>query len=117
MNKVIFAERKQFYIMIGKFFHTPDSKRFNFKPRYYDPDKEELDDRVKKIKEEMGIAEEKVDDGKPYKTMIRGQFRNTDGWGAKSSSGARKSQNKRLIWLVLILALVFYLFFYSDFTF
>lgn len=103
--------------MIGKFFHTPNSKQFNFRPRYYNPEKEELDDRVKKIKEEMGIVEEKVDSGKPFHAMIKGQFRNPDGWAAKSSGDARKAQNKRLIWLVLILVLVFYLFFYSDFTF
>jgi hypothetical protein len=103
--------------MIGKFFHTPGSKQFNFRPRFYNPEKEELDDRVKKIKEEMGIVEEKVVGGKPFKATIKGQFRNPDTWGAKSSSGARKAQNKRLIWLVLILSLIFYLFFFSDFTF
>ena len=98
--------------MIGKFFHTPGSKQFNFKPRYYNPEKEELDDRVRKIKEEMGIAEEREDDGKPFKATIKGQFRNPDGWQNKSSSAARRSQNKRLFWLILILALVFYLFFF-----
>lgn len=98
--------------MIGKFFHTPPTKRFGFRPRFYDPDKEELDDRVSKIKENMGIAEEKKNNGKRFITSIKGQFRNPDGWQVKSSSEARKSQNKRLIWLVLILTLVFYLLFY-----
>jgi len=99
--------------MIGKFFHTPGTKQFSFRPRFYNPEKEELDDRVRKIKEEMGVAEErKVDNGKPFKATIKGQFRNPDGWQAKSSSDARRSQNKRLIMLVLILALVFYLFFF-----
>ncbi len=98
--------------MIGKFFHTPGTKQFNFRPRFYNPEKEELDDRVRKIKQEMGVVEEKVDNGKPFRSMIKGQFRNPDGWNAKSTSDARRSQNKRLIWLVVILALVFYLFFY-----
>lgn len=98
--------------MIGRFFHTPGTKQFSFKPRFYDPDKEERDDREKRIKEELGIVEEKVDDGKPFVSNIKGQFRNPDGWQAKSSSDARKAQNKRLIILVLILALVFYMLFY-----
>ncbi len=97
--------------MIGKFFHTPGAKQFGFRPRYYDPDKEDLDNRVERIKEEMGMAEKKADHGKPFRTSIKGQFRNPNGW-QKSSTSARKAQNKRLIYLVLILALVFYLFFY-----
>ena len=98
--------------MIGKFFHTPRSKQFNINPRFYDPEKEERDDRERRIKEEMGIVEESVDDGKPFRPNLKGQFRNPDGWQAKSSESARRSQNKRLIWLVVILTLVFYLFFF-----
>lgn len=98
--------------MIGKFFHTPGTKQFSFRPRYYNPEKEELDDRVRKIKEEMGVVEEKVDNGKPFKATIKGQFRNPDAWGVKSTSEARRAQNKRLVWLVVILGLVFYFFFF-----
>ncbi|NQU52038.1 MAG: hypothetical protein HQ522_05820 [Bacteroidetes bacterium] len=97
--------------MIGKFFHTPAAKQFKFVPRFYDADKEERDDRERRIKEELGIVEEKVDDGKPYRPNVTGRFRDKDGW-AKSSPDARKSQNRRLIILVLILALAFYLFFH-----
>jgi hypothetical protein len=103
--------------MIGKFFHTPRSKQFSIRPRFYDPDKEARDDRERRIKEELGIVDEKKEDGKPYRPNVKGQFRNTDGWQAKSSEDARRAQNKRLIILFIILALVFYLFFYSDFTF
>lgn len=103
--------------MIGKFFHTPRSKQFNMRPRFYDPDKDELNERVRRIKEEMGIAEEKKDDGKPYRPNVHGQFRKAGQWQGKSSEAARRAQNKRLIFLILILAVVFYLFFYSDFTF
>ena len=98
--------------MIGKFFHTPRSKQFNITPRFYDPDKEEREERERRIKEELGIFDEKVDDGKPFRPNIKGQFRKPDGWQSRSSEAARRAQNKRLIWLVLILALVFYLIFY-----
>lgn len=104
--------------MIGRFFHTPGTKPFGFKPRFYDPDKEERDDREDRIKEELGIKKEKkIEDGKRFVTNIKGQFRNPDGWQSRSSESARRAQNRRLIWIVLILALVMYLFFYSDFTF
>lgn len=95
--------------MIGKFFHTPAANGFAFRPRFYDPDKEERDDRVTRIKGEMGIVEEKIDDGKPFVSNLKGQFRDGDKWMVKSLPGARKSQNRRLITLVLILALVFYM--------
>ena len=98
--------------MIGNFFHTPGTKRFSFRPRYYDPDKEDLDNRVERIKEEMGVADKKGDNGKPFMSNIKGQFRNSDGWQAKSSGDARRAQNKRLIWLFIILSIVFYLIFY-----
>lgn len=100
--------------MISNFFHTPGTKRFKIMPRFHDPEKEERDERERRIKEEMGIVDEKVDDGKPWRSQIKGQFRDGDGW-AKSSEGARKAQNRRLIWIVLTLALLMYLFFYSDF--
>lgn len=103
--------------MIGNFFHTPRSKQFNMRPRFYDPDKEAREDRERRIKEELGIVDEKEKSNRPFRPNIKGQFRNTDGWQSKSSEDARRAQNKRLIILFLILALVFYLFFYSDFSF
>ena len=103
--------------MIGRFFYTPKSKQFNIRPRFYNPDKEEREERERRIKEELGIPAEKKDDRKNYRPRVKGQFRNQDGWQAKSSDEARKAQNKRLIYLFIILALIFYLFFYSDFLF
>ena len=103
--------------MIGRFFHTPKNKRFSITPRFYDPDQEDRENRERRIKDELGIVEEKVDDGRPYRPNIKGQFRNPDGWQAKSSSTARKASNTRLLWLIAILTLIFYLFFFSDFTF
>ena len=103
--------------MIGKFFHTPPTKRFHITPRFYDPDKEERDERERRIKEEWGIIDEVRDPNKPYRPNIKGQFRKTGEWQAKSSESARRSQNRRLIMLIMILALIFYLFFYSDIMF
>ena len=69
------------------------------KPRFYDPDKEEREERERRIKEEMGIVDEKKEvDLKNYRPRVKGQFRNADGWQMKSSSAARRAQNKRLIY-------------------
>jgi len=103
--------------MIGRFFHLPSSKRFNINPRFYDPDKEERNERERRIKEDMGIFEEKKDNGKPYRPNIRGQFRTIQPGFSKTTEQARRKSNTRLIVLILLLSLVFYLFFYSDFQF
>lgn len=103
--------------MIGRFFHTPRAKQFHIPPRFHDPDKEEREDRERRIKEELGIVDDKKDDGRPYRPNVKGQFRVAQGWQAKSSSQARRSSNTRLIVLIVILTLVFYLFFYSDIAF
>jgi hypothetical protein len=99
--------------MIGNLFYTPKNKRFNISPRYYDPDKEERDERERRIKEEMGIVEN-ADDKKPFRSNMSGQFRNTNKWQTKTSDKARKASNKRLIVLILILSLLCYLLFFSD---
>ncbi len=104
-------------IMIGKFFHTPPTKKFHITPRFYDPDKEAREERERRIKEELGIVDEDNDPNKPYRPNIKGQFRKAGDWKAKSSADARRSQNRKLIILILVLALIFYLFFYSDFMF
>lgn len=36
-----------------KFFKTPKSKPFNYQPRYWDPEKEDLEKRVAAAKKEM----------------------------------------------------------------
>jgi hypothetical protein len=101
--------------MIGRFFHTPATKRFHINPRFYDPDKEQRDERERRIKEELGIFEEKKDDGKPFRPNIKGQFRMAQAGYSKTTEKARRASNTRLIILIMILALISYLFFYSDF--
>lgn len=103
--------------MIGRFFYTPGTKKFNITPRFYDPDKEERDERERRIKEELGIVDEKKADGRIYRPNVKGQFRKAQEGFSKSSPGARKASNTRLIILIMILSLIFYLFFYSDFVF
>jgi len=95
----------------------PNAKRFHINPRFYDPDKEERDERERRIKEELGIVDERAENGKPFRSNIRGQFRMAQGKQSKSAADARKASNTRLIILILIMVLIFYLFFYSDFSF
>ncbi len=94
--------------MIGKFFHTPKGKQFHIPYRYYDPDKEEMQNREERIKRELGIHEKK-EYGENYRPNIRGQFRRGMGDASKTAQDARRRSNTRLIMLIVILSLAVYL--------
>jgi hypothetical protein len=47
----------------------PKNKRFNFQPRYYDPIKEEIEERTSRIKKEIG------DSSEYYREHISSAFR------------------------------------------
>jgi len=94
--------------MIGKFFHTPKAKKFNITTRYYDPDKEELQEREERIKAELGLNEKKEWDPN-HRANIRGQFRRSMTELSKTAEDARRKSNTRLIILILILALAVFL--------
>ena len=97
--------------MALKFFHFQKTKKFHVPYRFYDPDKEDREDREKRMKEELGIVEE-ADHSKPFKPTLKGQFRQSQGQASKSDEYARRNSNIRLIVLILVLSLIFYLFFY-----
>ncbi len=78
-----------FFIVYYEFFglmkfpsliRLPRNKRFNFEPRYYDPIKEDIENRVAQIKSEMNC-----NDGEIYKSSISGSFRRNIESNAKST--------------------------------
>jgi hypothetical protein len=97
--------------MAGRFFKLAKPKPFNIKPRYYNPDLEERQERERKIKAELGIK----DDNDPYPRYaanIKGQFLKAAGKRTKITEAAKRKSNNRLLVLILILAILFYLLFY-----
>jgi Flp pilus assembly protein TadB len=58
-------------------FRTASHQRFAIKPRYYDPIKEEIEERTSRIKMELeqeGEIEESGDISSPRRPMMRGSF-------------------------------------------
>lgn len=94
--------------MALKFLHTPKNKKFNFKPRYYNEQKEELENRIRKIKREMGVKDLE-DSEKPYIPNIKGQMRGKRGENVEQK---RKSSIRLFVILLILLALVYLLLFY-----
>jgi hypothetical protein len=58
-------------------FKTASHQRFAIKPRYYDPIKEEIEERTSRIKMELeqeGEIEESGDPSSPRRPMMKGSF-------------------------------------------
>lgn len=58
-------------------FRTASHQRFAIKPRYYDPIKEEIEERTARIKMELeqeGEIEESRDTSSPRRPMMKGAF-------------------------------------------
>lgn len=91
------------------FFNKPEHKKFNIQPRYWDPDKEERDDREKRIRGEMGLR----DENETYIPNIKGRMKTQLRHGHSDSSGARNKSNIRLLIIFVLLAIAAYLYIYG----
>jgi hypothetical protein len=88
---------------IPRFIKLPSYKRFAYSPRYYDPEKEARDERIRQIKQEMGIEIPSY----PGRTAIRrGSFRQAR---QKTKIRASRSSNIRLVVILVVLFFLAYL--------
>ncbi|NVJ84933.1 MAG: hypothetical protein HWE15_01430 [Algoriphagus sp.] len=98
-------------------FRTASPSRFDIKPRYYDPVKEELEQRTSRIKKELE-AEGKLggeisedDRLKHYETGIRGAFSQHQGIRPRGGSIlASTAMLRTLIFLILVGGLAGYIY-------
>ena len=85
------------------FFKQNRHKQFNYIPRYYDPQKEELEERIRQIEAEEGIIPEGYTPG-IKKGQMRSYYQRSK--HVKSYSGIRL-----LIIAGLLMLIAYYLFF------
>ena len=91
---------------IPRFIKLPGHKRFNYTPRYWDPEKEEFEERVRRIKQEMGVEVPRD----PNRTTIRrGSFRQVRNLKVK----ATRNSNIRLVVILAVLFIISYLIFFA----
>lgn len=88
------------------FFKKPQHKRFNLQPRYWDPAKEEREERERRIKAELGIKDENGQYIPNIKGRLRSEIRHKHG----DARSARQKSNFRLIIIFVILAVVAYVY-------
>lgn len=88
---------------IPGFFRTPKPRKFNYRPLFYDPLKEEREERNRRIEKEMGVQK---DGNEGYRPGIqRGSMRAY----YQKNQDIKRTSNIRLILIIAFLLLVAYL--------
>ncbi len=90
-------------------FKKPEYRRFNLKPRYWDPEKEAREERQKRIKAELGLM-----DDEDYTPHIRGEFRKEYNKRKASRSTITSSQTIRLFMILVLLFIVAFFVFIKN---
>ena len=91
------------------FFRLPSYRVFDHQPIYNDPKKEELERRLKEIKQEMGM--EKAD----YHVTMKGAFRKDKKAKIHVARKHRRMSNLRILIILLGLAVMAYYFLYTGY--
>lgn len=99
-------------------FRTSQPMRFDIKPRYYDPVKEEVEQRTARIKKELQAdgflpsLEEDAEDLKGYSSSIRGSFTGGSPIKGRESASIHSAGLIRLVIFVLLIGSLFgYIYF------
>ena len=96
------------------FYKNRKPRQFNYKPILFNPEKDEFNERVHKVKKEMGVIEDTE-----YKPTIKGEFiRNTDHVRQKvnkegSSGKSNTNRNIKLIIFLVVLIVVSYILYFT----
>ena len=88
------------------FYNMRKPRQFDHKPIYWDPHKEALEERISKVKREMGV-EEPLEEYKPH---ITSHLKKSVGRG--EDSRARRYKNVKLAVALAVLAAFFWYLFW-----
>jgi hypothetical protein len=92
---------------MGLFFNVRKPREFNHEPIYFDPRKDALEERVKKVKKEMGELSDEE-----YKPNLKGAFINQTSHVRRRQENSEKSSYNRNIVLAVALVLLCIVFYY-----
>lgn len=88
------------------------NRTFDYKPRFYDPDKEAFQERMEMLREKY--ADKAEIDGEKMKLRIRQGFKNKGASDPSYRSKMEKTAAVRRLVIVGVLLLIVYLFSQSD---
>jgi hypothetical protein len=87
-------------------FNARKPRQFEYQPRYWDPRKEALEERIKQIEHEL--ASEKGETLPPIRTIRKGAMRDA----SLSRRRYNRNSNLRIVLILMILFLFFYIYLY-----
>ena len=85
------------------FFKTPKHQRFEYKPRHWNPEREDVEERVR-------LAQRKSESPEAMKSRISSGLRRTYNSHSKRNSKDYKRSNLRLLLIVAIILMLCYYF-------
>ena len=85
------------------FFYRHKPKKFNYKPRYYDPDQQEWEEKK---------AERGLDSNLTHEEQLRMKMRRS--WSAPKNEDTKEEQRakliRRIVWGVLVIFIFYFVF-------
>ena len=87
------------------FFRQPTPRRFDHKPIYYDKQKEEREERIKRVKKELGMTDEN-NEKKDYEQRLRGSFKEAVPGGSSREKMAKTNRTVMIIFIVLLIVVL-----------
>ena len=87
--------------IVMAFFYKHNPKKFNYIPRYYNPEKQALEER----KAEMGL-----DSNLSHEEQLRIQMRQK--WGVKKNEETKEEQRAKLIRRIVLGVFVLFIFYF-----
>ena len=96
---------------INGFFKTAKHQKFHMEPRYYDPVKEDIENRTSRIKAELGLGEGDVDPG--YRSQIEGSFRKNMRHTPAHVDG-QATMLRMIIFIILVMAVGGFVYMGTD---
>ncbi|MEO1049078.1 MAG: hypothetical protein AAFX87_00515 [Bacteroidota bacterium] len=97
-------------MIFSSFFRKAKPQRFSFEPRYYDPVKEEIEERTERIKREMQQSNDEQEVG-DYRSRISGSFHSRK---SSKSVGLQTGLRQMTIIIILVGAMFGYIQFGND---
>lgn len=93
---------------VSSFYRMRKPRQFEHKPIYWDPHKEELEERKRKIRIEMGLEKPSEEDFKPHikGTFIEGTSHLKKSVAKGEDAHSRKSKSTKLIFALILLGLI-----------
>jgi len=93
-------------------FRIPKPKRFEYRPRFYDPEKEMREERNRRILREL--ENEEKSGGGEYTRMEKGDIRHHISFGRRGRSKAHRGSILLRIFTVILALIVALLIFYGT---